>query len=703
MPLPPFREELDLLPGPAMPDGQPSWTLHDPVRNLFFRIDWATFEILQRWHLNDAAQIAAEVCEHTTLHLEAPDVEAVVQFLQQNQLLLPGGDITARKLAERLQSLQGSRLKWLLHHYLFFRVPLWRPDAWLSRWMGVANGFYSRTFAWLTGGALLLGLSQVVRQWDSFTATLVDTFNWEGLAAYGVALIVVKFLHELGHAFTAKRLGCRVPTMGIAFLVMWPVAYTDTNETWRLTNHRQRLQVACAGIVTELVIAAWATLAWALLPEGPLKASAFVLATTSWVATLAINASPFMRFDGYFILSDWLDWPNLHERSFALARWRLREILFGLGHPPPEHHPLPRERALIAFAWATWLYRLVLFLGIALLVYHFFFKALGILLFWVEIAWFVLWPIGRELKVWRTQWPEIRRQRRSRISAAIALLVFVVFVLPWPGRVTASALLRPADIWPIFAPAGARVDALPHHEGDLVKQGDPVLQLHVPGLEMRRQALQAQVEQLRWKAATSGFEAESRTRLQVNQEALSTAQFELLSLETELQRYTPVAPFDGRLRDLDPDLQEGQWLPKKDRIGLLIREDGRWVVETWLDEEVVQRVEAGQTALFVTDGPVVRTLALTVTEIDRDASRSLPRGELAAHLGGHVLTREKNGQLIPERSIYHVMLAPQADQDLSGLDHLTLRGKVTVHAGWESPGGRYLRQLLTVLVREMGF
>lgn len=703
MALPPFREELDLLPGPALPDGQPSWTLHDPVRNLFFRIDWPTFEILQRWHLEDPAQIAAEVSEQTTLQLEPEDVEAVAQFLLQNQLLQPGAGMTARKLAERLQSLQGSRFKWLLHHYLFFRVPLWRPDAWLARWLGLAQLFYTRSFMWLTLGALLLGLSQVVRQWDGFAATLVDTFNWEGLAAYGVALIVVKFLHELGHAFTAKRLGCRVPTMGVAFLVMWPVAYTDTNETWRLTDHRQRLQVACAGIVTEMVIAAWATLAWALLPEGPLKASAFVLATTSWVATLAINASPFMRFDGYFILSDWLDWPNLHERSFALARWRLREVLFALGHPPPEHHPLPRQRALIAFAWATWLYRLVLFLGIALLVYHFFFKALGVLLFGVEIAWFVLWPIGRELKVWKAQWPYIRRQSRTRTSALVALSILVVFVLPWPGRVTASALLRPAEIWPVFAPAGARVDGLLHQEGDLVRQGEPIVLLHVPDLELRRHTLQGQIEQLKWKAATAGFDTEARARLQVNQEALSTAQYELRSLETELQRYAPLVPFDGRLRDLDPDLQQGQWLPRKDRIGLLIREDGRWLVETWLDEEVVQRVAPGQQALFVTEGPVVRTLALTVTEIARDASRTLPRRELAAHLGGHVLTREKNGELVPERSVYHVLLSPQDGQELSELAALSLRGHVTVHAGWESPGWRYVRQLLAVLVRELGF
>jgi putative peptide zinc metalloprotease protein len=704
MALPPLREELALLPGPVLPDGQPSWTLHDPVRNVFFRIDWPTFEVLQRWSLDDPPAIAQAVCAATPLHLEADDVLGVAQFLVSNQLTQPGGAQSARQLADRLAQMQGSVWKWLLHHYLFFRIPLLRPDAWLGRWQGVAGVFYSRPFAWLTGAALLLGLTQVVRRWESFSASLVDTFNWEGLAAYGVALFVVKLLHELGHAFTAKRLGCRVPTMGVAFLVMWPVAYTDTNDTWRLTNRLQRLQVAAAGIATELVIAAWATLAWSLLPDGAVRTAAFVLATISWVATLAINASPFMRFDGYFILSDWLDMPNLHERSFALARWKLRELLFDLGEDPPEHVPPRQQLGLIAFAWATWLYRLVLFLGIAVLVYHFFIKLVGIGLFVIEMLWFVLLPFKREFQAWQHRWPEIRTRRRSRFSAALFAGLVLLVLLPWPGRVSVSGLLRPAEVWPVYAPAGARIDALPHLEGTHVAAGEVLLQLHVPDLQMRRQALLAKVERLRWQAAASGFDAESRTRWLVNEVMLTSAQSELASLDTELLNYAPQAPFAGQLRDMDPDLHVGQWLSRKEKIALLVRDDGRWLVETWLDEDAVQRVAAGDRALFISDGAQSAALHLRVLAVDRDSARVLPRAELAAHLGGHILTREKGGQLVPERAIYHVTLALEpSTQDMSELAQQSWRGKLTLHARWEAPAWPYLRQALAVLVRETGF
>ena len=702
MALPRLREELDLLPGPTLGDGQPSWTLHDPVRNQFLRLDWPTFEILSRWSLDDPQAIAESVSVETTLQIGAEEVKQVAQFLLEHQLVQPQGADSARQLAERLEKVQGSPLKWLLHHYLFFRVPLWRPDAWLERWQGAAGVFYSRGFLALTLAALTFGLFQMARQWDVFFASLVDTFSWSGLAAYGVALFAVKFLHELGHAFTAKRLGCRVPTMGVAFLVMWPVAYTDTNETWRLTSYWQRLQVASAGIATELVIAAWATLAWALLPDGAWRSAAFVLATTSWVATLAINASPFMRFDGYFILSDWLDLPNLHQRSFALARWKLREWLFDLGAPQPEHFSRWRELGLIAFAWATWLYRLVVFLGIAALVYHFAFKLIGILLFAVEILWFILLPLRHEFQAWRERWPLIRASRRSRVSAAILLAGLLLTVVPWPSRVTASAMLKPAEVWPVFAPSGARVEALPFHENDAVPQDAELLRLYMPDLQMRREALLARLAQLRWQAASSGFEAETRQRLLVNEQSLASAQSELASLDTEYRTYAPRAPFAGRLRDLDPDLQVGQWLGRKERIALLVRDDGRWLVETWLDENDVQRVSTSDTALFLAEGPAAHSIRLKIKSIDRDASRVLPRPELAAQLGGHVLAREKAGQLVPERAIYRVAFEVPADA-LEGWDRLSWRGQVTIHASWEAPATRYLRQAAAVLIRELGF
>lgn len=697
--LPPLREELALLPGPALADGQPSHTLHDPVRNLFFQIDWPTFEVLSRWHLGEAAAIAAAVNRETTLHLEPRDVEDVIVFFHDNQLLQPRPG-SAAEFAARLQKRRGSLGQRLLHNYLFFRIPLLKPDRWLGRWAPRLDFFYSRQFLYLTIAALGWGLVEVYRQWEHFAATLVDTLSWSGLASYGATLAAVKALHELGHAFTAKRLGCKVPAMGIAFLVMCPVAYTDTNEVWKLTGRRQRLAVVAAGVLTELLVAAWSTLAWAVLPEGTPKSLAFLLATTTWIATVAINTSPFMRFDGYFLLSDWLGMPNLHARAFALARWDLRERLFALGAIAPEQLARPRRAGLILFAYATWIYRLAVFLGIAALVYAFFIKAVGIMLFAVEIGWFVLLPLWRELQTWRAAWPVLRQRPRTKRSAAIALALILLLALPWPGRPAASALLRPAAQFVIYAPPHARVAALPVAEGQHVAAGAVLLKLASPDLASRLGSAKARVERLRWQASAGAFDSEQRAQWQVSQEQLSAAEAEVTGIQADAARYEPAAPFSGVLRDLAPDLRPGAWLSAQEPLARLIADQGQTAV-AYLDEEDVSRISLGDTARFYADGPGGPVVSLEVASIDADASRVLPEPELATLFGGSVVVREKNGQFYPERPVYRVTLKAEASTEAAA-QH-AWRGKVVIRGRWAAPGWRYLRGAMALLRREAGF
>lgn len=713
MALPVLREELALFAGPRLADGHPSWTLHDPVRNQFFQLDWLSFEIVSRWHGDSAQQIVDDIGQDTTLRPEVDDVQAVAEFLMGNDLLRPTRPDSATLMAARQARAKGNWWNWLLHHYLFFRLPLVRPDRWLGRWSARVAPLYTRRFFHLTLVALALGLTLVLRDWQQFSGTLVDTFSWQGIAGFGLALTVVKVLHELGHAFTAKRYGCRVPTMGVAFLVLWPVAYTDTNEVWRLNERKQRLAVAAAGVATELVIAVWATLAWAVLPPGVLKSTAFMLATTTWIATVIINASPFMRFDGYFLLSDWLGIPNLHSRAFALARWDLRERLFGLQAAPPEVFARTRSAGLIAFAYATWLYRIILFLGIAALVYHFFIKALGIVLFVVEIGWFVLLPILREVRlwpallaaqdgrpfVWRKLGGHMRRLPRLRRSLLIAALLLLLAFAPWPTRPAASGLLRPAQTFPLHAPGAAQVSKLTAADGALVEAGATLLELASPELQLHWRRAQARLEQLRWQAANAGVETEQRGQMQALQQAQVTAAAEMAGVETDIALYAPKAPFAGVLY-LSPELQPGVWVSERERLGTLVK-PGRWQVESYLDEEAVRRVSVGDTARFFPDQLEGAPLTLRVAAIEQDASRVLLHGELASQFGGSVLTREKHGQLVPEQAVYRVTL--QVDGDPGRLAQHSWRGQVVIHGRWVAPGLVYLRAAMALLWRELGF
>ncbi|MFT3858108.1 MAG: HlyD family efflux transporter periplasmic adaptor subunit [Aquabacterium sp.] len=701
-PLPLLRQELALLPGPLLPDGQPSHTLHDPVRNLFFQIDWPTFEALRRWHLGSAQAVAAEVSDQTTLHLDAHDIHAMADFFRQHELTqVPPGQ--ARDLAAGLAARHGHWLTQLLHHYLFFRIPLIKPDRWLSRWAPRLDFLYARWALVPTLAALGWGLMEIHRQWERFSATLVDHISLSGLLGYGAAIAFVKVLHELGHAITAKRLGCRVPTMGVAFLVLWPVAYTDTNEVWKLNRRQDRLAVGAAGVLTEMAVAAWATLAWALLPDGTPKSLAFVLATTTLISTLLLNSSPFMRFDGYFVLSDWLQIPNLHDRAFALARWDLRERLFGLGLPAPEAFPPARRTGLILFAYATWAYRLAVFLGIAALVYTFFIKAVGILLFAVEIGWFVLRPIWRELAVWRAAWPVLRQRSRSWRTAAVLAMLGGMLLLPWPTRPSASALLRPAAQYVVYAPPHARLITMPPANGRPVKAGEPLLLLASPELASRMQAAQAHVRQLRWQASATAFDPDQRARWQVLQEELSAAEADLSALQADARRYAPVAPFDGEIRDVPPDLQAGAWLSTDEALARLITRQGH-TVTAYIDEDELPLIQPGDTARFYADAPSGPSVPLTVVRIEADATRVLPEHELAHLFGAGIVVREKNGLLMPERPVYRVTLQSPPDLHISEMARQhAWRGSVVFHGRWTAPGWRYIRHAAAVIRREAGF
>lgn len=703
---PQLREELAIFKAPNSAGGAPAWSLHDPVRNLFYRLDWTAFEVLARWHLGNAQAIVRALQQETTLNVQEESVLQVAEFLVRSELVkrLTPAAVSAMGVEQRRR--QTSWMTWLLHHYLFFRVPLWRPDAWLNRALPHVQWIYSKGFVCLTGLALVLGLYQLGQQWERFASTLVDLFSWQGLVAYAVTLTFVKFLHELGHGFTAKRYGCKVPVMGVAFLVMFPVAYTDVNDAWKLDNARRRMAIDAAGIVTELVVAAWSTLAWALLPDGALRHGAFLLATTTWVSTLVINASPFMRFDGYFLLMDALEMPNLHQRAFALARWQLREWLFGLGERKPEELPVARHRLVLAFAYVTWLYRLVVFLGIAWLVYSTVPQPLGTVLGTVELAWFLLLPIWSEMKIWIQKSPVIATRRRLRITTLVLAGLGLLALLPWDTRVPASGLLRPEVSHPMVAPGAAFLETITVQHGQAVKAGDLLVRLRLPDLDFQQQVASARASGLQWKVENAGLEPKLKENQKLLQASLGKAEAEVEGLGREKDRYAMRAPMEGVVYWVDPDWAPGAWVRANAPI-VEVADVSAWQGYAYLSEKEVKRVRVGDTARFFADSGRFGVVPMVVSRVDQDASHVLQDGILASVHGGEILVREKYGRLVPEQAIYRVTLQvpPQASavqSELARSGTPVLRGKVVISGEGQSWLGQYWRTALSVIRREIG-
>ena len=699
--LPPLREELSLYAGPATITGEPTWSLHDPVRNAYFRIDWVTFEILSRWHLPDPQEIVRAVSVETPIQgLEPSDIQIVLRFLSERELLQRSDAAFSRSLAGQVQRQKSNLWTWLLHRYLFFRLPLWKPDAWLGRTHHLVRVFYSPLFFGLSGLALMVGLLQVSRQSDSFSTTLVDLFSWHGLLAYALTLVLVKFAHELGHAFTAKRLGCRVPIMGVAFLVMFPMAYTDVNDAWKLPQRRHRLAVGAAGIITELLIAIWATLAWVLLPDGLLRTSMFLLASTTWIATLLINASPFLRFDGYFLMMDWLDMPNLHARAFALGRWRLREWLFGLEVPPPEQMGSRRQRLLILFAYATWGYRLLVFGGIAVIVYQAFPKPLGPVLAAIEVSWFIILPVLHEMKIWREYLSNLLRTRPGQRTLGVLVCLLLVVIVPWDTRVEGQGVLKPLESYPLIAPGGARISTMPVSNGAAVPAQALLLILEQVDLQFQHRALVARSAGLSWQVSAAGVDAKLREQQQVIAAKREKVNAEQQGLEKQQRQFVMRAPFAGTFYLTHPDLVAGNWVGKNEKLGELVG-SASLRVETYLAEADIDRLRVGDQGVFYPEPGSPGSLKLVVNNIDTDATHELTEGMLASSRGGGIAVREHAKALVPEQALYRVVLSVQAGENSLLLP--VLRGRVVIHGKAQNSLVRYVRAGLAVLWREAGF
>lgn len=698
--LPLLREDLGLFESAPTRTGTPTWTLHDPARNQFYLIEWPVFEVLSRWWMGDPRAVVADVNEATTLAVDIEDVASIARFLEQNNLLQASSPQAVQGLiAGRHRTRQGFA-QTLLHHYLFFRIPIVRPDRVLDLLAPVARVAMDRRFLFATLLALLVAVPSVVRQSHDYGAAWSAAFSYEGLFAFAAALVVSKALHELGHALAAKSFGCRVPTMGIALVVMTPMLYTDTNEAWKLKSRRERLVVAAAGIATELVLAIWATLAWSLLDDGIARQTAFVLSSTLWMSTLVVNLSPMTRFDGYYVLSDWLNLPNLHARAFAFARRHLRRRLFGLDEPAPEHVSPRLERGLIAFAYVTWIYRVVLFVGIALLVYHAFYKPLGVFLFAVEIWWFTLRPVLHEVRHWVRVGALGADRAAGRRLAILLAIVAIVALVPWRASVVVPAVVRAERQITFYAPVPGRIEKLNVADGATVAAETEVLRIASPDLDFKRATAARHAELLRAEIETVGVQQGFTDRYTVMLEDYRRSRTEAEGLAREAGKMTISAPFAGRVVDMAPGLREELWVKAREPL-LTVIDPTASIVEAYAGEEVVHRIVVGARAAFRFELPGRADIVLRVVGVDLGAGELLPAPLLAAQNGGTIAARSTGQGWVPEGAIYRVALAVEKPTDAPLVAH-QMRGSVSVDVEAESLLVRLVRRTWAVLVRESG-
>ncbi len=699
MPSSKIREDLRFLGRISDVTGHDAWLIFDPLQHRYFRIDKPTFHLLSMWNsCDDADALLAAAQENSGQALDAEYLDNVTQFLQAENLFVEplGGHWSLYE--KRRMAKKQSWWQWLVKNYLFVRIPLVRPSRFLQETLPFVAPLLTRSALVTTAILAMVSLYLISRQWDLFINSFSEFYSFEGVLLYGIVLIATKVVHELGHAYTAVRFGCRVPTMGVAVLVMFPVLYTDVSDAWRLRSRQQRLTIGFAGMIVEIMIATAATLFWIFLPDGAAKSVAFVTATLSWTMSLAVNLNPFMRFDGYYLLSDMLSVENLQSRAFSFGRWKLRELLFGLGEQPPEQMPGRLRKTLVLYAWGTWVYRLFLFIGIALLVYIFFFKVLGVLLFVVEIAWFIAKPVWSEIKIWWVMRNRIFSRYRSYASGLVALGLIGLFFLPLSTNVTFPAIVETARLERIYPPDAARIETILVTENQNVKAGDILFQLQSPDLLQKIEQTRLQQRFIEARLRRIASNRADQDNFRVYKQQLEASKKNLDGLKKERSRLIARAPFAGQVTGIHSELHVGRWVNPEQPLATL-RERGRDIARGYANEAAVARLVVGSTGQFVPEDFNRPTMSVRLGRISGTNVTAVELPYLNSQNGfGIPVIQQDDGRYSPAEPQYDLRLIVddnfQSDQ--------VVRGHVKLQARPESLAVQVWRQVLGVLVRESG-
>ena len=698
--IPYLRQDLEILRGNSREDGSPAWLLYDAVRNKYFTLGLTAFKLIKNWKGGEDIQNFEKKINLEGIETSSDEIKSFIGFLQQNNLILQPSGQNVSYLLQQKNSMKKSWMLNLVHSYLFFKIPLFKPDEWLGKNLSKVKNLGSAKFRNLIYILGFIGICLVIQQFEVFKKTFLYFFTFNGLMLYFITLVLVKCLHELGHAFVAKNYGCRVSAIGIAFLVFFPFLYTDTTDAWRLRNHKERLLINFAGILTELHLALIATFIWGLLPEGGLKSAMFFIATTSWISSLLINVSPFMRFDGYYVFSDWLKAENLQPRSFALARWKIRETLFGLNHKPPEEINPSRRWTFIVYAWATWLYRFFLFIGIALLVYHLAFKILGIILFIIEIYWFIMLPIIKELKNWYMMKSEMKFNKQSTRTIIILVFLSMIIFLPWKSSLKIPAVYVSEKYSKIYSPYPAKIKQIFVSKDEQVTKGQNLIELYSPDLDKNISSLRRKIKLTKTKINRLSDSAGNMDQYLTLQQRLIALQDELSGLSRVQNKLVIKAPIKGQIKDFY-NLSEDMWVGNLDQLlGIVHYGTGR--VRGFIKEEQIDRFLEKNPAVFIPNDGVHDKVYLVSKSLDLSAINNLPYISLSSIHNGPVAIRNFTGgefQYRPQTAHYIAEFELVKQSKIQ----FELPGYVHIEGSRYSPFVKLFKNVFAILVRESGF
>lgn len=581
---PKLRDNVQVLPRRLR---NKNWILlHDPMTHRFVRISPQSWQVIKLMNGQRNLDLIWDMaCEQAVpgslsarpIESEQPVISQheLVQLLGQlysNDLLQTQVSADAEEMFERFKKQKFAKLKQSFLNPISIKIPLFYPDHWFSRFEHIAKRLFSYwvLILWLVVvlPAIVLGL----QNWDSLTNNLVDrVLSSSNLFLLWFTYPVVKAAHEWAHGMAVKAWGGNVREMGLMFILFVPVPYVDASASYHFPSKWTRAIVSAAGIGAELFIGALATYVWLQAESGLIHAIAFNVILIAGVSTVLVNGNPLMRYDGYFILSDVIEIPNLAQRSTQYWTYLSDRYLFGATDAKPPMASQDERWWLIGYGLISPIYRILIMIGMIWFVAQKYFF-LGVILAILSACLTLLMPLW---KGWKHIYSggslsRYREKAQRRLWQVITALVVLFAVIPMPYY-----SLQQAVVW---LPDEAFVRA--QHEGHIQKSwviahqqlqaNQRIVQLEDQKLNTDWQLAKLKVETLQDKLRQANLDdLPQSNRLQ---HELQAAKLKFSQLNQQIQYLIPKSQIAGRWIPAENTQLEGRYVKRGDILGYVVNQ-----------------------------------------------------------------------------------------------------------------------------------
>ncbi len=640
---PKFRSDLHVF-DQQDGEGHKIVVLKDPVSQQFFRLTDYEYRFLSALDGTVSLDRAIERLRADGYSYTEDDVKVITGRAAGAGLLLGTGFGTAAfQINLKKRILQARRDRRLSRIYFLF-IPVLNPDRFLEKTLWIFRLLCNRRTAGLWGLTVPGALYLIVSGIPKIEGEMLFFFNLTNLLYLWVTIALTKLVHEFAHAYTAKRFGLHVPQMGIAFLIFFPCLYCDTTDAWQLADRKQRMAISGAGVIAEAILATFAVYVWYFSKPGIINSIAFYLMGVALVSTLLFNGNPLLKFDGYFIFSDYLRMPNLYQKSFAHIKYLFMNKVLGIATYSEVADKPGDNIVFTAYGIASFAYRMVLYLGITAGVYYRFDKTIGLILAVLAFGLFVVRPVLRGLaSLWRHR-VVIRPRPVSMLLLCCATAVGLgLLLVPIPRNSVYPCLLDADRKQKLTVPLHTWVKEVYVREGSAVTTGDVLFRLDTSLLELRLSKKETDRDIIRKELDLVLLNERTRAEAPSKEIELLQAQDEIdeIKRELDLARNGSRAPFSGMVTWLDPRMRSG-YQPGEGAVVGELESVTDCSVHALIPEDDLEKVKPGRPVRvwFAINGGL--ELKRKIVGVKPFSERDLSESPFSGRLGGELATEVKD-------------------------------------------------------------